>query len=150
MLQKPLKIYFFGSINGGTQDIEPWYRPLILFLNRFGLVLSTDIFFKPEIIDGNEHGTSDHEIFARDVGFVDEADVLIGEVTIPSTGVGYELGRAHAQGKPILCLHRSAHIGRRLTAMVAGNTDIHVRHYTTLEEAHDHILAFFKHLGIEA
>lgn len=144
MADSPLTIYFFGSINGGTADIIPWYRPLILHLNRFGTVLSTDIFFKPEIVEGSEHGTSDQEIFERDVGFIDRASVLVGDVTIPSTGVGYELGRAHAQGKPILCLHRTN--GKPLTPMVAGNFDLTVKQYTTLDEAYEHIAEFFRQL----
>lgn len=32
--------------------------------------------------------------------------VLIAEVTQPSLGVGYEIGRAMERGKPILCLFR--------------------------------------------
>ena len=31
---------------------------------------------------------------------------LVAEVTQPSLGVGYELGRAVAMGKKILCLYR--------------------------------------------
>ena len=32
--------------------------------------------------------------------------VIVAEVTQPSLGVGYEIGRAYAMNKPILCLYR--------------------------------------------
>ena len=32
--------------------------------------------------------------------------VIVAEVTQPSLGVGYEIGRAYAMKKPILCLYR--------------------------------------------
>ncbi len=32
--------------------------------------------------------------------------MVVAEVTQPSLGVGYEIGRAVAMGKPILCLYR--------------------------------------------
>jgi len=31
---------------------------------------------------------------------------VVAEVTIPSLGVGYEIGRAVAMGKRVLCLNR--------------------------------------------
>lgn len=31
---------------------------------------------------------------------------LVSEVTVPSLGVGYEIGRAVAMKKPVLCLYR--------------------------------------------
>lgn len=144
MASRRYDIYFFGSINGGTADIEAWYRPMIRRLERFGTVLSADIFFKPEILEGTEVNVSSEEIFTRDVSFIDRADVLVGDATIPSTGVGYELGRAHSQGKPILCLHRTT--GRPLTAMVQGNCDITVCHYTHLPAAYRHMTKFFNSL----
>ena len=47
---------------------------------------------------------SDQEIHDRDLQWIIESDMLVAEVTIPSLGVGYEIGRAIEMGKPILCL----------------------------------------------
>lgn len=139
-----LEIYFFGAINGSAADIVPWYRPMIQHAGKFGTVLSADIFFRPEIVEGNEHGCSDQEIFERDTSFIDRAQVLIGDVTRVSTGVGYELGYADSRGKPILCLHRQG--VHPLTAMVAGNRRLTIGHYTTLPGAYGHITKFFNNL----
>ena len=40
--------------------------------------------------------------------------VIVAEVTQPSTGVGYELGRAVAMNKRILCLYRPQENKRKL------------------------------------
>ena len=43
----------------------------------------------------------------------------MAEVTVPSLGVGYEIGRAVAMGKNVLCLYRP-HDGAILSAMIRG------------------------------
>lgn len=45
--------------------------------------------------------------------------MVVAEVTQPSLGVGYELGRAIALNKPVLCLFRPQS-GRVLSAMIRG------------------------------
>ncbi len=147
-MSREYNIYFFGSINGGTSDIKPWYRPMIRRLEKFGTVLSADIFFKPEILEGTESDVWPDEIFERDIAFINRADVLVGDVTIPSTGVGYELGHARAKGKPILCLHRST--GHSLSAIIEGNSYIVVRYYKALPAAYGHITRFFKSLRTQS
>ncbi|XP_073775739.1 5-hydroxymethyl-dUMP N-hydrolase isoform X1 [Danio rerio] len=47
------------------------------------------------------------------------SDVIVAEVTQPSLGVGYELGRAVAMNKRILCLFRPFS-GKVLSAMIRG------------------------------
>ena len=36
---------------------------------------------------------------------IEQSDVVLAEVTYPSTGQGIELGWASAAGKPIVCIH---------------------------------------------
>ena len=38
---------------------------------------------------------------------IEKCDLVIAEVSYPSTGMGIELGWAHAAGIPIVCIHRS-------------------------------------------
>ncbi|GAB1301119.1 2'-deoxynucleoside 5'-phosphate N-hydrolase 1 [Apodemus speciosus] len=64
----------------------------------------------------------DRLIHERDLAWLRQADVVVAEVTQPSLGVGYELGRAVALGKPILCLFRPQS-GRVLSAMIRGAAD---------------------------
>ena len=58
-------------------------------------------------MDDAEGGLSgDRAIHDRDVRLLGEADCVVAEVTIPSHGVGYEIGRAVSMSKKILCLYR--------------------------------------------
>ena len=44
------------------------------------------------------------EVYDRDVAWIRACDALIAEVSLPSHGVGYEIGFAVEQGRPVLCL----------------------------------------------
>ena len=70
------------------------------------------------------------------------ANVMVAEVTIPSLGVGYELGIAEILKIPVLCLEK----GKKLSAMVKGNNHISCQEYHNLTEAHLCIDAFIKSL----
>jgi hypothetical protein len=57
-----------------------------------------------------------------------EADCLVAEVTTPSLGVGFEIGKATEWGLRILCLFRPQS-GRALSALIAGSARVTVREY---------------------
>ena len=59
-----------------------------------------------EMDEGEGGLTGDRAIHDRDVRLLGEADCVVAEVTIPSHGVGYEIGRAVSMSKKILCLYR--------------------------------------------
>ena len=97
-------IYFCGSKFGGKQD-EILYNILFKKLERYGDVIQP---FDPEkginqIGSRREHRLSMHD---RDVVLLTMCDLMVAEVTHPSLGVGYEIGRAVELGKPVLCLYR--------------------------------------------
>ena len=94
--QHTMKIYFSGSIRGG-QDDAAIYKQIIDELKRYGNVLTEHIGSK--VLETN---LSDEEIHDRDLKWVMEADVVVAEVTTPSLGVGYEIGRAAEFNKPII------------------------------------------------
>ncbi|KAK2113745.1 2'-deoxynucleoside 5'-phosphate N-hydrolase 1 [Saguinus oedipus] len=91
-------LYFCGSIRGGRED-RALYERIVTRLRRFGTVLT-------------EH------VAAAELG----QRGVVAEVTQPSLGVGYELGRAVALNKRILCLFRPQS-GRVLSAMIRGAAD---------------------------
>ena len=127
-----MKIYFAGSIRAGREDQEV-YQGIIRGLQELGPVLTEHV-GSPELTDAGDDGASDAEIYQRDMGWLDEADVVVAEVTVPSLGVGYEIGRAEMLGKPVICLFREEP-GRRLSAMISGNPGMAVESYETVEEA---------------
>ncbi|XP_058162747.1 5-hydroxymethyl-dUMP N-hydrolase [Dasypus novemcinctus] len=114
-------LYFCGSIRGGRED-RALYARIVSRLRRFGTVLTEHV-AAPELEEsGEEAAGGDRLIHERDLAWLQQADVVVAEVTQPSLGVGYELGRAVALKKPILCLFRPQS-GRVLSAMVRGAVD---------------------------
>ncbi|MEQ2263750.1 2'-deoxynucleoside 5'-phosphate N-hydrolase 1 [Xenotaenia resolanae] len=118
-----MKIYFCGSIRGGRSDLQ-LYQRLVHELHRYGSVLTEHV-GSAELSDTGEEGTTggDRDIHDRDVDWLQQSDVVVAEVTQPSLGVGYELGRAvDMKKKKILCLFQPSS-GRTLSAMIRGAAD---------------------------
>jgi nucleoside 2-deoxyribosyltransferase len=134
-----MKIYFAGSIRGGRED-QPLYFEIIEYLQKFGEVLTEHLGNKSLSSDGEKRPSED--IYQRDVDWVEEADVIVAEVTTPSLGVGYEIGIAEKLGKKILCLYRHGE-DRRLSAMIDGNSSLEVVYYKDLEGVKSKIDEFF-------
>ncbi len=139
-----LKIYFAGSIRGGRDDRQI-YLQIVDFLSVYGQVLTEHV-AAPGLSEMGEDEMTDHDIFQRDILWLEDSNVLVAEVSTPSLGVGYEIGRAEEMGKPILCLYRSA-ANRKLSAMIAGNEQILVCEYENLEEARKCIADFFNSIS---
>ncbi|MFC4540876.1 nucleoside 2-deoxyribosyltransferase [Halosolutus amylolyticus] len=117
-----MEIFFSGSIRGGRSDVDI-YAALIDLLERHGEVLT-------EHVEAEEtaQGLSDADIHEQDVAWLRQADVVVAEVTTPSLGVGYELGRAVQWEKPVLCLYRPDG-DHDLSAMIRGNDAVTVEEY---------------------
>lgn len=127
-----MKIYFAGSIRGGREDVHI-YEQMIFHLQSKAQVLTEHVGDK-DIIEKEAEVRRDVEIYERDLEWLTQSDAVIAEVTTPSLGVGYEIGRAEAMGKPILCLYRDG-ASRKLSAMISGAPKLKVKTYRTSEEA---------------
>lgn len=134
-----MKIYFAGSIRAGRSD-QGLYHQLIRGLQSHGQVLTEHV-GDPNLTAFGDDGPSDRGIFERDMGWLAEADLMVAEVTIPSLGVGYEIGRAESLAIPVLCLYREQD-GRRMSAMLSGNPQLMLVQYSTVAEALVHIDEF--------
>jgi hypothetical protein len=123
----PLTISFAGAISGGRADVAH-YRTIVEALEAdghrvlAGAVASEDVGAHGEAFEATT-------IFTRDLGWIAEADVLVAEVSQPSTGVGYEIATARYQyRKPVICLYRAA-FTKRCSAMVAGDAGVELIEY---------------------
>src|SRR5258708_23503590 len=117
-----LAICFAGAISGGRADVSH-YRHIVQALEDdghyvlAGAVASEEVSAHGENIDAAA-------IWARDLSWIEEADVLVAEVSLPSTGVGYEVSAArYRYGKPVICLYRAGHT-KRCSAMIAGDARV--------------------------
>ena len=97
-----MKIYFAGSIRGGRDDQQKYFK-LIEFLATRVEVLTEHV-GDSKLDSQGEKITTDQEIFQRDRDWLQSCDAVVAEVTNPSLGVGYEIGIAEKLGKPVLCL----------------------------------------------
>jgi 2'-deoxynucleoside 5'-phosphate N-hydrolase len=136
-----MKIYFACSIRGVSGD-KSVYRVIVEHLKMFGDVLTEHLVepispFTSSFSDVEEHAVkSDVEIFEEDMKWLEEADVIVAEISSPSHGVGYEIARAECTGKDIICL-RCVHSGP-VSAMIAGNPKVNIFEY---EDAYDALRA---------
>ncbi|MFP4403459.1 MAG: nucleoside 2-deoxyribosyltransferase [Candidatus Woesearchaeota archaeon] len=134
------KIYFAGSIRGGRDDKE-LYLQLIKHLAKYGKVLTEHVGCE-NLTETGEKTQQDELIYSRDMSWIKESDVLVAEVSKPSIGVGYEIGKAEDMNKKILCLYRKQK-NKKLSAMINKNPNLNVVKYETLKEAIMHIDNFF-------
>jgi hypothetical protein len=119
------KIYFAGSIRGGRVDDES-YRRMIEYMQRNHVVLTEHV-GKSNLSLTEQGRDRDARIYDQDTAWLRESDVLIGECTCPSLGVGYELAYAEAHGIPCHIFYDRGKT--QLSAMLTGNPYFHIHPY---------------------
>ena len=119
-----MKIYFAGSIRGGRIDAA-LYKRMIEYMQQNHVVLTEHI--GSHDLNVKEQGKRDVEIYDQDTAWLRESDILIGECTCPSLGVGYELAYAEKIGKPCHIFYDRTKTN--LSAMLTGNPHFHIHPY---------------------
>ena len=125
------KIYFAGSIRGGRVDAGLYAR-MIDFLKEQGHIVLTEHVGHPELNLLEQGKDGDGAIYAQDTGWLRDCDLLIGEVSCPSLGVGYELAYAERFGKPCYLFYNRTRT--QLSAMLTGDPYFQIFPYETEEE----------------
>jgi len=127
-----MNIYFACSITGG-RDFERVYQDLTLALLANGHIIPTAHLAESNVTTV-ESQVNPREVYDRDTAWIRACDVLIAEVSVPSHGVGYEIGFALGEGKPALCLYQE---GRKVSKMITGNPhpNLRIKSYGNIEEA---------------
>ena len=122
------KVYFAGSIRGGRADAELYAR-IIDYLKEKGHIVLTEHVGHPELTLLEQGKDRDGAIYAQDTAWLRESDMLIGECTSPSLGVGYELAYAERFGKPCYLFYNRTRT--QLSAMLTGDLYFHIYPYET-------------------
>ena len=127
-----MNIYFACSITGG-REFEAVYQEIVAALTADGHEIPTSHLAQSDVMD-NERELMPQDVYERDVNWIKKCDALIAEVSVPSHGVGYEIGYALNIGKPVLCLHQKE---RRVSKMISGNQDaaLSTQAYASVKEA---------------
>ena len=124
-----MKIYFSGSIYGGRQKLET-YQKLIQELQKKHQVLNEEV--ADESVVQKEEGIPDEEIFERLEKKLEQADLIFAELTVPSLGVGYEIGYADSHQKRIIGIYDET-VTPKITTMLRGNKRIQLIPYMKIE-----------------
>lgn len=124
------KIYFAGSIRGGRVDAD-LYNRIISYIQRTDIVLTEHVGGSNLCLE--EQGFArDSKIYNQDTAWLRESDLLIGECTCPSLGVGYELAYAERFGIPCHIFYNKTKT--HLSAMLTGNPYFQIHPYEREEE----------------
>ncbi len=134
-----MKIFFAGSIRGGRSMLSI-YKQIIQSLKEMGHALVSEHVASTKLEEA-EAKLTDEEIFRSDTGFIEECDCLVAEVTIPSTGVGYEICYAVSKGKRVLCIYNE---GANVSAMVLGNRHLSSLQYMNIKDLEKSLILYFK------
>lgn len=123
-----MDIYFAGSIRGGRVD-EDIRKQLISHTRSCGV----NVLCEHSDAEASA-GMTDQEIHNRDMAWIYQSSGIIAEVSLPSLGAGYEIGRAHNLYKPVLALYWRKP-DTRLSAMIGGAPHIETVRYDRRTEA---------------
>jgi hypothetical protein len=111
-----MNIYFSCSLTGGRDD-EEVYGLIVDHLLAKGHEVPTALLARPEVME-LEKVIDPHDVYQRDIAWVEGCDAIIAEVSTPSHGVGYEIALGLLLGKPVLCCYRE---GKTVSKMITGN-----------------------------
>lgn len=127
-----LKIYFAGSIRGVRNGREK-YMQIVNHLSQFGTVLTEHVASSIQKIENLQSSLNDKGIHDRDMNWLMDCDVVVAECSVPSLGVGYEIGRALEHGKRLITVYNSTS-DFKLSAMINGSEKCELVTYERQEE----------------
>ncbi len=136
-----MKIFIAGAIRGGRQLISTYVHIIRFLSSKNYKVISEHV--ASQDLEQAEAKMTEQEIFEKDTRWIEESDCIIAEVTVPSTGVGYEICHALNCKKPMLCVYKK---GANASAMVLGNTSEYItaKPYSDLKELEEIMLDFLE------
>jgi 2'-deoxynucleoside 5'-phosphate N-hydrolase len=138
-------IYFSGSISGGRADVA-LYRRIVQVLEDEGYRVLAGAVAAEQVGAGGET-LHPPDICARDLGWLDEADLVVAEVSVPSLGVGYEIAYAtRVRQMPVIALYRKE-FTRRCSAMIAGDPSVKLIEYEDGSAMLPELLESLRRLG---
>lgn len=142
-----MKIYFAAPLQDSTIEKIEFYNQIIQYLSCYGEVLTEKIGDKEFQLKSRKTGIPSEKIHDYDLNLLLESEVVITEITTPSLGVGYEIGRAIENKKPVLCLYnKNVTEPRNISRMILGAPGIKVWGYKTLKDVKLAIKKFFKNI----
>jgi len=129
-----MSIYFSGSIAGGREKRDV-YKELIIHCKQYGKV------FNQCVGKDSIRNHKSMNIYERNMYWIENGDIFIAEVSVPSLGVGMEIERALNAQIPILCLY-DVKAGKPTSRMITDCKSIKVVGYSKIDTAKQAITDF--------
>ena len=130
-MKNNLNIFFAGAIRGGRTG-QPMYKLMMNELSQFGTVLNPHV-AEDDVSDFGETDLTKQHIHARELERLNQADLVVAEVTTPSLGVGFLIAKALERQKPVICFYQGKDT-YKLSAMIKGDERVRVITYQTDDE----------------
>lgn len=131
-----MNIYFAGAIRGGREKVNDYVK-IVNKLQEIGNVLTTHV-ADTNLSNKGENNLSLKEIYDRDVEWLKSSELIVAEISIPSLGIGYELGLAESLGKKVICLY-DINADKTLSAMIGGNDNFEIVKYNSIDEVLEYL-----------
>lgn len=131
-----MNIYFAGAIRGGREKVNDYVK-IVNKLQEIGNVLTTHV-ADTNLSNKGENNLSLKNIYDRDVEWLKSSELIVAEISIPSLGIGYELGLAESLGKKVICLY-DINSDKTLSAMIGGNDNFEIVKYNSIDEVLEYL-----------
>ena len=112
-----LHIYYAHSIQWAHQATEWSASDIIAVLEHDGHKILSEEFYTQDV----SRSMSPGEIYKRDIAMIQEADLVLANISNPSLWVWYELWYAESLNKKIVCFYQAGLHGT-ISRMITGNT----------------------------
>ncbi|MHB9302466.1 nucleoside 2-deoxyribosyltransferase [Thermofilum pendens] len=128
-----VKVYLAAPMRGDRSALANVKKLLQALEERGYVVLTKHV--ADDVLDV-EKGMTPREVFERDIRLLEEADVLVAEVSYPSLGVGFEIAYFLLRGKPVIALALRERL-ESVSAMIRGITweNFRLVAYSDVDEA---------------
>ena len=131
---KNMKIYFGFTVAGDRSTVDT-ARKVVELLERMGHEVLTRHLVSDNAWEA-DRSISAQDVFRRDMGWLDQCDLFIAEVSGSSFGLGFETGYLlGATNKKVVLLYRRD-MKKRVSLLITGNTHVNCTlvPYATVEE----------------
>ena len=141
MMSKPKRVFFSCSMRGGYGRVaQEALRKIPDIIEALGMKVISRHQTHADFIE-RESNLTDRQIHDRDYRWLQEADLVIAEITNPSLGVGAEIADAVNLGIPVLGVYKKEY-ENQLSAYIRGKTGVVCRAYVDYDELRDVIKEF--------
>lgn len=121
-----MKVYFGASFSL-DRSLLPVYQEVVASLKKLGHSVISEHVTDPLTPVGD--GLSPKELFEREAKLIEQADVMVADVTLPSWGTAFLMEQALSKNKTVLALYYKDAV-TPIPIMIAGHPELYIAHYT--------------------